>query len=236
MIVPGSANALMLGQTQTTGYNLTNSLRFRASASAYLNRTLITPTNNKIFTWSGWVKIGNSPTVYPTLFAAASTTTTNYFDNIGFENNSIVVFWNGASSGYLVTTQVLRDPAAWYHIVVAVDTTQATASNRCKIYVNGTQVTSFSTATYPTQNYSQLFNSAVGHRYGVGQAGSGLLYYFDGYLTEQYFIDGQQLTPSSFGETNATTGVWQPKAYTGTYGTNGFYLKFTDIALSLIHI
>ena len=212
----------------STGYNLTKSLRFRSSASAYLNRTLTTPTNNKIFTWSGWIKLGTAPTAYPKLFAAASSRTTNSYDNIGFDTNNITIEWNGASSGYLVTSQVFRDPSAWYHVVVAVDTTQATASNRCKVYVNGTQVTSFSTATYPAQNYTQFFNSAIEHRYGAGQATSGLLYFYDGEQTETYFIDGQALTPSSFGSTNSLTGVWQPAKYTGTYGTNGFYLKFTD--------
>ena len=103
-----------------------------------------------------------------------------------------------------------------------MDTTQATASNRIKIYVNGTQVTAFSTASYPSQNIDTFVDNTVSHQIG----GTG--HYFDGYMTEINFIDGQALTPSSFGSTNAVTGVWQPAKYTGTYGTNGFYLPFTN--------
>jgi hypothetical protein len=125
----------------------------------------------------------------------------------------------------LATSAVYRDVSAWYHIVVAVDTTQATASNRVKIYVNGVQVTAFGTATYPTQNYNTSINASGANFLGASHVPSE---YFDGYLTEINFIDGQALTPSSFGETNQFTGVWQPRKYTGTYGTNGFYLNFSD--------
>ena len=124
---------------------------------------------------------------------------------------------------------LFRSPAAWYHIVVAVDTTQATAANRTKIYVNGNQQTM--TGSYVPQNTSLYVNGttiqAIGSRKNVS-AGYGN--YFDGYLAEVNFIDGQALTPSSFGKTDATTGQWVPKKFSGTYGTNGFYLNFSDIA------
>jgi hypothetical protein len=122
------------------------------------------------------------------------------------------------------TPAVFRDPSAWYHFVVAVDTTQATNSNGVKMYVNGVQ----QTLTFPayTQNQLTEFNNTTTHN--LGQLATLGDEYFDGYLTEVNFIDGQQLTPSSFGSTNALTGVWQPARYTGTYGTNGFYLPFTD--------
>jgi hypothetical protein len=130
-------------------------------------------------------------------------------------------------ANYITTSQVFRDPAAWYHMVIAVDTTQATAANRLKFYVNGNQVTAFSSASYPAQNTTFAWNQNGQVQYfGRNSANSAFLY--DGYLTEFYSIDGQALTPSSFGSTNAATGVWQPARYTGTYGTNGFYLKFTD--------
>jgi len=125
-----------------------------------------------------------------------------------------------------VTTQVFRDPSAWYHLVLAFDSTQATAANRVKIYVNGTQVTSFSTSVDPSLNYSSIVNTATAH--SIGRVALPTGFYLDGYFTEVNFVDGQQLTPSSFGSTNSTTGVWQPAKYTGTYGTNGFYLPFTD--------
>ena len=209
-------------------YRISRSVRLRASASAYLNRTLTTPTNNKIWTWSGWVKRGILGTATNrTLFRAGVSSPSN---GIRFEATTDVLrlFFNDASSGDLITTQVFRDPAAWYHIIVAVDTTQATAANRAKIYINGTQVTAFSTASYPAQNYDPQINSAILHTIGAFNASGTPSEFFDGYLTEVNFIDGQALTPSSFGETNAVTGVWQPKAYTGTYGTNGFELNFSD--------
>jgi len=211
-----------------SGYNLTRSLRFRASASAYLNRTPASATNRQQWTWSGWVKRGTLTSSYPTIFGAA-TDSNNYnalrfYDAAtGYLQFSYVV--GGVDTIRIATTQVFRDPSAWYHIVLAVDTTQATASNRFKLYVNGNQVTSFSYATYPAQNTNMWVNQATTH--GIGYDPS-IGYYYDGYLTEINFVDGQQLTPSSFGSTNALTGVWQPARYTGTYGTNGFYLNFTD--------
>ncbi len=124
----------------------------------------------------------------------------------------------------LVTTQVFRDPAAWYHIVLSVDTTQATASNRAKIYVNGNQITAFNTAVYQSQNSSLTYNSATAHYLGCL---GGPTRFLDGYMTEINFIDGQALTPSSFGTFNSY-GVWQPITYGGSYGTNGFYLPFSN--------
>jgi hypothetical protein len=112
-------------------------------------------------------------------------------------------------------------------LVVVLDTTQASASNRFRLYINGVEVTAFSgTNITPSQNYDGALNSTVPHAYGRDEFGDNN--YYSGYLTETYLIDGQALTPSSFGETNAQTGVWQPKAYSGSYGTNGFYLNFSD--------
>ena len=191
-----------------SGYNLTRSLRFRASASAYLNRTPASATNRQQWTWSGWVKRGTLTSSYPTIFGAA-TDSNNYnalrfYDAAtGYLQFSYVV--GGVDTIRIATTQVFRDPSAWYHIVLAVDTTQATASNRFKLYVNGNQVTSFSYATYPAQNTNMWVNQATTH--GIGYDPS-IGYYYDGYLTEINFVDGQQLTPSSFGSTNALTGVW----------------------------
>jgi hypothetical protein len=160
------------------------------------------------------------------LFEAPSSGST--FGSIYFTSGDIINWYeaSGGSTVYILqTTQVFRDPSAWYHIVCAYDSTQATASDRQKIYVNGVQVTSFSTATYVAQNTNGRINSAVAHKLGTFDASSN---YLDGYLTEINFIDGQALTPTSFGATDAVTGVWNPKQYSGTYGTNGFYLKFND--------
>jgi hypothetical protein len=126
------------------------------------------------------------------------------------------------------TSQVFRDVSAWFHIVVSIDTTQATSTNRVKLYINGTQVSAFSTATYPSQNYDTLVNAATGHFIGGSNSG-GYSEGFNGYLADIHFIDGQALDPTSFGEFD-TNGIWQPIEYTGTYGTNGFHLDFADNA------
>jgi hypothetical protein len=197
------------------------SLRFRSSASAYLNRTP-SASNRQTWTWSAWVKRGTS--AYGQLFGAyigSGSTDTNYFD-IAFNNDAIQI--GGYSTTYRKTTAVYRDFAAWYHIVVALDTTQATGSNRLKVYVNGTQVTAFSTSNDPAQNANLGINGNYPH--GVS-AVVGNAAYFDGYMAEVNFIDGVALTASSFGTTDVN-GIWQPIPYAGAYGTNGFYLKFTD--------
>ena len=228
MIVPGSANSLLLAQSATpTAYTLTKSLRFRSSASAYLSRTPASAGNRSTWTYSTWIKrgkLGADQGVISTYTGTASINT-----QCSFTSNDVLDFYDydGSSITFrLVTTQVFRDPSAWYHIVLVLDTTQATASNRLKMYVNGVQITSFSTATYPSLNYNSAdWNNNTPQR--ICEVNGS---YFDGYVTEINNIDGQALTPSSFGENNAITGVWQPKKYTGTYGTNGFYLPFTDVA------
>jgi hypothetical protein len=215
----------------STGYNLTNSLRFRSSASAFLSRTPGSAGNRRIWTWSGWVKRGQL-SAQNGIFSAGTSfgVNNNNLETISFpagDTLEIASEVSGSTQYRLITTQLFRDPSAWYHIIVAVDTTQATASNRIKLYVNGSQVTAFGTSTYPSQNYDCWTNSTNAHRIGSRASPD-----FDGYMDEINFIDGQALTPSSFGSFNATTGVWQPARYTGTYGTNGFYLNFTDIALT----
>ena len=216
-----------------SGYNLNNSLRFRASASAYLSRTFATTgTSRQKFTFSFWIKRGGLTTASQQRIMDCYDGSSGSSTLLNFETNDTLSFsWGNGSAAIITTTQVFRDPSAWYHIVIAVDTTQATASNRGIMYVNGSQVTSFSTATYPTQNLNcnWMYNNANNRIMAQWSGGSG---YADGYLAEVNFVDGQALTPSSFGSFNATTGVWQPARYTGTYGTNGFYLNFTDIGLT----
>ena len=210
-------------------YRLNRSLRFRSSASAYLNRTFGTPTNNKIWTWSGWVKRGllNSSARY-VLFGTVGIDV-NTQDYISFDNDNFYYnFYANPTAASIRTTQVFRDPSAWYHIVVAVDTSQATAADRFKLYVNGVPVTTFSSASYVPQNQATYIN-ASGRQVGMGAYPPYLTNsFYDGYLTEVNFIDGQALDPSYFGEYDVFSGVWIPKAYSGTYGTNGYYLKFED--------
>jgi len=203
--------------------NLNNSLRFRLSASAYLNRTPSQASNRTTYTWSAWVKRGSLGN-YFTLFGAGTTAPT--YDVIRFNSSDQLEFFTaGAASVDVVTSQVFRDPSAWYHIVVAVDTTQATAANRVMFYINGNQVTSFAAATYPTQNSVNSINNTVPHAVGATAVNSTFNTYFDGYMADINFIDGQALAPYYFGNNDANQ-VWKPIKYTGTYGTNGFYLTF----------
>ena len=211
-----------------SGYNLNNSLRFRSSASAYLSRTPASATNRTTWTLSMWVKRGKVSSESGFFGAGPDGSNFTLFEFTAGDQMLLYSANGGATSFLLTTTQVFRDPSAWYHIVISIDTTQATSSNRVKLYINGSQVTSFSSATYPAQNYQTFIDNTTTHVFGNIYNGGAP--YFDGYMTEINFIDGQALTPSSFGNTNAVTGVWQPAKYTGTYGTNGFYLNFSSIA------
>ena len=209
----------------STGYNLTRSLRFRASASATLVKTFASGGNQKTWTLSFWVKRGTLGTAQAIFDTGVFTSSDSTLAILGFTASDTINF-SAYSFSYRTTTQVFRDPSAWYHIVLNLDTTQATAANRVKLYVNGTQVTAFSSSTDPTLNTNYAVNqSAYSHTFGYPSYSYG---YFDGYLAEVNFIDGQALTPSSFGSTNVLTGVWQPAAYTGSYGTTGFVLDFED--------
>ena len=218
-------------------YSISNSLRFRKSASAYLNRTPGSTGNRQKWTVSMWVKRGSlgdgTSGSRTSLFGAGNSAAypANSFNVRFTADNQIDINSGGAVNMYQISTPVYRDPSSWYHIVFSVDTTQATAANRFRVYVNNQEITAWGTNTQPAQNYNFDWNtSGVVQYIGNNNDNGTLLQYFDGYIAEVYNIDGQQLTPSSFGSSNASTGVWQPKAYTGTYGTNGFYLKFSDIA------
>jgi len=205
------------------GYNITNSLRFNPSSSDYLNRTPASAGNRKTWTFSAWVK--KSANASQTCVFSAGSDPSSNLDIIAIWDTVDVYSYSGAYAYRLTSTALFRDPSAWYHLVVALDTTQATNTNRLKLYINGTQLTDFTTTTYPTQNAdSYHFNNTSVHHLGrkINE------HYWNGYMSDVYFIDGQQLTPSSFGETDEDTGIWKPKAYSGTYGTNGFYLQFKN--------
>jgi len=209
------------------GYEIANSLRFNDDDSAYLSRTPSSAGNRKTWTWSGWVKLGDVSGGTSMLFTSGAYSSTDLVQ-IVFDQ------WDISFEGYntspsrtfgLRTTAEYRDPSAWYHIVAAVDTTQATSSDRVKLYVNGSQVTDLTTAEYPTQNYDTAMSSTIIHTVG-NRNGTSL--YYDGYLAEVNFVDGQALDPSNFGETG-DYGEWKPIKYTGTYGTNGFYLSLGGV-------
>ena len=224
MAIPGNANLLLLQSAAgaPTGYTIDRSVRFNSADSAYLNRTPSTAGNRKTWTWSGWLKRTKLATQY-FFFGGTSSTEAAY---LGFASEKLIV-GSRVGGGFdtdLVPTMVFRDFSAWYHLVVAYDTTESTASNRVKIYVNGVQVTTFDAATYPGLNTETYINATNLHY--LSRHPNGL--YFDGYLADVHFIDGQALDPTDFGEFDATTGAWNPIEYTGSYGTNGFHLPFSD--------
>ena len=206
------------------------SLVFDKADAAGLTKTPSSASNQKTWTWSGWVKrIETHASHYMILFSAdGNSDNCNfgwYLDNLYFNDYD---YDNGVTKWQLTTNAKYRDFSAWYHIVYAVDTTQATASNRLKLYVNGEQVTSFSAETYPSQNHDGKMNSTLEQHIGTGYT-SVSNYSAGCYMSEVHFVDGTALTPSSFGETNSTTNQWVPKEVTDvTYGTNGFSLKFAS--------
>jgi hypothetical protein len=204
-------------------YQISRSLRFNSADSAYLSRTPASAGNRKTWTWAGWVK-GVATSENPHLFTCTTGATDATYFRLWFVSDSIRV--SNYNNNLRQTSAVYRDPSAWYHVVLAVDTTQATAANRIKLYVNGSEVTAFSSSVNPNQNDDLGINQAAAHSIGATSAGTATL---SGYLADIHFIDGQALDPSSFTETDATTGQLIPKAYSGgSYGTNGFKLNFSD--------
>jgi len=202
-----------------------NSLRFRSSANGFLNRTPTTSgTSDQKMTLSVWVKRSIFG-VSQTIIGSQNSSPGGNEAQLLFNTDNLRFYTNGGSTNpALITNATYRDPAAWYHIVFAADTTQATASNRFLMYVNGVQVTSFSTATYPSQNASIGWN--VPYQFKIGQF-SNTNEQFDGYMAEFNYIDGQALGPNAFGAVNQY-GQWQPITYRGSYGINGFYLPFSN--------
>jgi hypothetical protein len=224
-------NNLLLAAEEEGGYRIERSVRLRRNVPTYFSRTPASAGNRRTWTWSAWIKRGHLGAATSTVFDTNSSMG-GVRGGIKFISDSFYINQNqtgGSATAELRTTALFRDPSAWYHFVFVWDTTQATASNRMKMYVNGVQITSFTTALYPNQNTDSALNGTSLHK--IGADGPDLTdECFDGYLTEINFVDGQALTPSSFGEFNEDTGVWQPKAYAGTYGTNGFYLNFKNNA------
>lgn len=213
------------GAAAPVGYQIERSLRFNSPDSAYLSWTPPQAGNRRIWTFSAWVKRGALDTdqfIFDSSLASNETSiafnTANQLNIYAAVAGSVVV--------NLLTTQVFRDVGSSMSIQVVVDTTQATAANRVKLYINGVQVTVFSTSTYCAQNTELIINSVNAH--SIGRNTFGANRYASALLSEINFVDGQALDPTSFGEFNASTGVWSPLAYTGNYGNNGFYLPFND--------
>ena len=230
----GFHNNALIG-AGSSGYQIERSLRFNSPDSAYLNRTPASAGSSRKFTLSAWVKItsdGSGSKQITFLGAGTGNQSNTGNDNIQLRGNGTAlqlgVLANGGSGGtYAQFTAYHRDPSSWQHVVITIDTTQATQANRCRAYFNGVEETSYVVNGFGLNFDFPYLNSTAAHVIGRSNEGAGPNH-TDALLTEVNFIDGQALTPSSFGETNLVTGVWGPKRYAGTYGTNGFYLKFAD--------
>jgi hypothetical protein len=222
---------LILGANSLAGggYEIDNSLRFNDDSSDFLNRTPASSGNRKTWTWSSWVKKSTIGSGYQFLFSCTDDSTSTGSIGTNYNGDNTIYFRDDLISLNLTPNAVHRDVSAWYHIVVALDTTQATASDRAKMWINGEQITSFSTSTYPSQNEDGTINLVSGsyvHRIGTY---AGTSNFFDGYLAETVFIDGTALDETSFGEFDSDSGIWKPIDVSGlTFGTNGFYLEFKD--------
>ena len=216
------------GGNESKGYEISNSLRFNDGDSAYLSRTPSTPTSNDIGTFSFWFKKTNISDLV-NIVAAYDGSANNSFDIQFHSDDRLRIRFGNTALHETSTSQLFRDPSAWYHVLFAIDTTQATDSNRIKFYVNGTQITDFNATSYPNQNVDCLLLTGNSHKIGTTyNAGGNML---DGYLTEVYLIDGQALSPTDFGEFD-DNGVWIPKKYTGTFGNNGYFLQFKQTGTS----
>lgn len=207
-----------------SGKQAAGSLRFRSDVSTDLRRTVSVAGNKRTWTWSGWIKRSSlasstNANVKNNLFAANQG---SYADFFGFDV-STNVFNISLNNTYTInSTDVIKDSSIWYHVVVVLDANNATAANRLIVYVNNRSLTL--SGTIAQTDYQ--INTAVGHAIGSGHTFNG--YYFNGYMSEVYFVDGTVLTPSSFGELNSD-GIWVPKPVSGlTYGTNGFYLPMNS--------
>lgn len=217
------------GVVADTGYQISRSLRFNSADSTSLSRTFGSGGSTTKWTKSIWLKrstLGDGTNPPGVIFSAGTNSTNDMVCYITKDNT--LDWFNRASSSVnarKITTQVFRDLSAWQHLLFVWDSANATAASRMLLYVNGVQVTTFSTSTDPSSSLASIWNGAVLHYMMRDTANSG---YLSGYLADIYFVDGQALTPSSFGEIDANTGVWTPKAYTGTFGTTGYYLKLDD--------
>ena len=223
--------SILGANTLSSGYDVANSLRFSRASSTGLELDLGTPTNAKKYTISFWIKrevTGNSADI----IAGGTNGSNETF--IRMNSNGLFQFKadHGSATSWSINPNALgRDPSAWYHYVAAVDTSQGTASNRVKIYLNGV-LQSLGTANYPDEDDAVGFlnNDNVIH---IGKRNYDASTYFDGYLCEFVFLDGQTLDSTSFGEFDSDSGIWKPINVSGlTFGDNGFYLEFKQSGTS----
>lgn len=221
-----------VGTTSTASHDVSYGIMF--GDNAYQSRTLASEGNRKTFTISVWVKLSliTTGTQY---FIGGANSGSNYallrYENYNFE---WIAYNSSSQVSYLRTTAQYKDPSAWYNIVIASDTTLGTAADRTKMYVNGVQITDFQTENYPSQDAQYVYMDDVPHTFGAFSDGASTQGgYLEGYMCEIVSIDGQQLTPTSFGEFN--NNIWRPIDPSSlTFGSQGFYLNFATQATDAV--
>jgi len=227
------------GGAADTTYTIDQSIRFNDNDSPALKKTYSGAGTEETFTFSCWVKRGNTGASLGgagnyglTLFSGGADVS-NYgeirFESSGYGTQDSLFFYSSASGSInmqLATNRVFRDTTAWYHIVCVMDTTNIISSERLRMYINGQRETSFNAETYPAKDTASNFNTASEHGVGVFAVSTDTRH-FDGYLAEIHFLDGYAYGPEFFGEFEEN-GIWIPKRYTGSYGTNGFKIDGRD--------
>jgi hypothetical protein len=237
MSIPGGANPLLLATAAAAAdagpFSVTRSLRFNSADSAYLNRTPSSAGNRKTWTWSGWVKRANLGSEQA-IFGAWTDNSNRTIVRFDSSDKLQFLYQNGGTFYGVTSAPVFRDPGAFFHLVLVMDTTASTSTDRVKVYVNGSQIadgdlSSFGSGKYPPQNTEYQINSTTTHHIGARkESGSFTNTYLNAYLANIELIDGQALAPTDFAETDSDNN-WNPKAFSGgSYGSNGFYLKFAD--------
>ena len=227
-LLAGAAAAASAGGAGFYDYQIEQSCRFDKGSSSYLARTPSgAGSSATTLTISFWFKRGDVDDLNMYLFTAYSSSSSRaaifiYPDdsNTGGEMQSF-----GFGNSYTVKTNAkFREFSGWSHLVLRIDTTQSTADDRVRMYLNGNQLT-LATNTQPSQNNTLVWNTAIAHYIGAYYSGQVLPY--DGYFAEFIVADGQSYAPTQFGESK--NGVWIPKDPSGTtFGNNGFHLKFEN--------
>jgi hypothetical protein len=217
----------------STGYDIDNSLKLEADNTEYLYKTNDAGTNRKTFTVSMWFKRTELADDYMTLWQGGSNgeaTRLGFYGGTPKEAIWVDIGGGTGNTGTLYrsySNQVLRDTSAFYHIVLAVDTTQATEANRFRLWLNGEEVISWSQRQYPVQDFECAVEASVNMNWGAYDA---TYYKMCGYIAECHYLDGVTAVQTDFGEYDEDSGIWKPKAYAGSYGDNGCYLNFDDSA------
>ena len=203
-------------------YEVERSLRFNSADSAHLSRTISSDGNRRLWTWSGWLKMGKQPSGQRFIFSQRTSSSNQC--NIQYAENGRFRFESGGGKGNAFTQGQFRDPTAWYHLIVTLDSDNGTAADRIIFYVNGERQALDISPTISTGDHGINNNNAQ----VLGRQASANDLEYDGYMAEIHFIDGARKAPSDFAETDAVTGEYKPIKYTGTYGTQGWYYNFSD--------